>query len=158
MAYLDHKRTRLNVYLIGALKNERIPTIGNTLRDRNFDVMDEWYTPGPLADENWQAYERLRKRSYHEALRGRAATNIFLFDRSYLDHCDAAVLVMPAGKSAMIELGYAKGRGKTTYILLDGKDPDRYDIMPGFADKIVSTVSELEVELVSLRDEVLRYL
>jgi hypothetical protein len=142
-AYLDHDRSLLNIYLIGALKNNRIPEIGNILRSQGYDVMDEWFTPGKEADENWQKYEKLRGRSYGEALRGRAATNIFLFDRSYLDLADVVILVAPAGKSAMIELGYAKGRGKKAYILLDGVDPERFDIMPGFADKIFVTEVEL---------------
>lgn len=148
MAYLDYDRTKLNIYLIGSLKNElRIPEIGNILRVEGYDVMDEWITPGEHADENWQRYEKIRGRTYEEALKGRAATNIFLFDRSYIDLCDVAVLIMPAGKSAFLELGYAKGRHKRTFILLDGKEPDRYDIMPNFAYKICKTVDDLVKEL-----------
>lgn len=143
MAYLDHDRSKLNIYLIGSLKNSRIPVIGNLLRSQGYDVMDEWFTPGEHADTNWQAYEKLRGRTYHQALRGRSATNNFLFDRSYLDLADVAILVMPAGKSAMLELGYSKGRNKRSYIFLDGQEPDRYDIMPGFADNIFKTEQEM---------------
>ena len=143
MAYLDHDRLKTSVYLIGALKNTRVPELGNVIRNRGYDVMDEWYTPGPEADTNWQAYETQRGRSYSEALRGRAATNIFLFDRSYIDLSDVVILVAPAGKSAMLELGYAKGRGKKTCIFLDGQDPERYDIMPRFADKVVKEEIDL---------------
>lgn len=150
MAYLDHQRTKLNVYLIGALKNQRIPVIGNLLRVQGYDVMDEWFTPGEYADTNWQAYERLRGRTYAEALRGRAATNIVLFDRSYLDHSDAVVYIAPAGKSAMLELGYAAGSGKRTAIFLDGEEPDRYDIMPGLAQRVMSQ----EAQLLQWLDEV----
>lgn len=149
MAYLDRDRTKTSIYLIGALKNQRIPAVGNLLRDEGYDVMDEWFTPGPEADENWQRYEKQRGRTYQEALRGRAATNIFLFDRSYLDLSDIAVLVMPAGKSAMLELGYAKGRGKPVYILLDGNEPERYDIMPNFA-KVCFNLEELIADLQKL--------
>ena len=143
MAYLDHDRSLTHIYLIGALKNKRIPQIGNNLRKEGFDVMDEWHCPGEFADTNWQSYEKARGRSYTEALRGRSATNNFLFDRSYLDLSDIAVLVAPCGKSGHLELGYAKGRGKTAVILLDGKDPERYDIMPGFADLIFKTEKDL---------------
>jgi len=149
MAYLDRNPEQTFVYLIGALKNQRIPDIGNLLRGQGYDVMDEWFTPGEMADLNWQEYSRRRGLSYQEALRGRAAQNIFLFDRSYIDMADVVVLAMPAGKSAMLELGYAKGRGKKTVLFLDGQDPDRYDIMPNFADLICKTESEL---LWSLRE------
>jgi hypothetical protein len=43
----------------------------------------------------------------------------------------------------MLELGYAKGRGKKAYILLDGQDPDRYDVMPAVADEVFETVDDL---------------
>lgn len=143
IAYLEYDRTLFRIYLGGALKNTRIPEIGNKLRDEGYDVMDEWFTPGPEADENWQEYEKLRGRSYVEALKGRAATNISLFDQVYIDLSDAFVLVMPAGKSAMLEMGYAKGIGKKTYLFLDGNDPERYDIMPGIVDEVVFTEEEL---------------
>lgn len=147
MAYLDHDIHKTHIYLVGALKNKRVPEIGNKLRGLGHDVMDEWFTPGELADLNWQEYERQRGRTYTEALRGRAATNIALFDRSYLDLADIVILVMPAGKSAMLELGYAKGRGKRTIIFLDGKDPDRYDVMPGIIDQVIFSEEELLSEL-----------
>lgn len=147
MAYLERDVSRTLVYLIGALKNDRVPEVGGILRAQGFDVMDEWFTPGRHADTNWQKYERQRGRSYAEALKGRAATNIFLFDRAYLDLSDVAILIMPAGKSAMLELGYAKGRGKRTIIYLDGQEPERYDIMPKFADKVVLTEEGLLLAL-----------
>ncbi len=143
MAFLDYQREKTNVYLIGALKNPRIPDIGNRLRGEGYDVMDEWFTPGELADTNWQEYERKRGRTYAQALKGRAAQNIFLFDRSYIDHSDIVVLVMPAGKSAMLELGYSGGQGKYTCLFLDGQEPDRYDVMPGVANHVFNTEDEL---------------
>lgn len=143
MAYLDRDIDKTLLYLTGTLKNPRVPEIGIALRAEGFDVMDEWFTPGEHADENWQAYEKLRGRTYQEALQGRAATNIYLFDRAYLDLSDIVVLVMPVGKSAMLELGYAAGRGKHTYILLDGVDPERYDIMPGMAEKVFFSLGDL---------------
>jgi len=143
MAHLDYDINKTNIYLAGALKNKRIPEIGNLLRVRGYDVMDEWFTPGEFADTNWQAYEKLRGRSYIEALNGRSATNTYLFDRAYLDHCDIVIFVAPAGKSAMLELGYAIGFGKKTCLFLDGEDPERYDVMPGLIDFVFKTEEAL---------------
>lgn len=152
MAYLDYDKSKLSVYLMGALKNElRIPEIGNVLRAEGYVVMDEWITPGEHADENWQRYEKIRGRNYQEALKGIAATNIFLFDRSYIDISDVGILVLPCGKSAFLELGYAKGCGKKTFILLDGQEPSRYDIMPNFADKVCFDLDELKTELKKIK-------
>lgn len=143
IAYLDYKIKKTCVYLIGSLQNKRVIDIGNLLRHEGYDVMDEWIAPGEMADIRWQEYEQSRGRTYVEALRGRHATDVFMFDRAYLDHCDIAIAVMPAGKSAMLELGYSKGRGKLTCIFLDGVEPDRYDIMPNFADYMALTEQTL---------------
>ena len=47
-----------------------------------------------------------------EALAGCAAGRVFNFDKSHLDRCDAAVLALPGGKSAHLELGHMTGKWK----------------------------------------------
>lgn len=132
------------VYLIGSLRNEAIPKLGVTLRNHGFEVFDDWFAAGPEADDYWQKYERQRGRTYNEALRGAAANHVFRFDKSHLDRCDAAVLVLPAGKSGHLELGYAAGLGKETRILLDPTQPaDRWDVMYRFANSVESSVPDL---------------
>jgi len=142
-AHLDHTLNRPVVYLMGSMQSLRIPVLAGALRERGYDVFDDWISTGKESDENWQKYEALRGRSYRDALNGRHATNVFLYDRAHLDVADIAVLVMPAGKSAMLELGYAKGRGKPAYIFLDGQEPGRFDIMPNLADRVIATEEEL---------------
>lgn len=119
------------IYLIGSLRNEQVPIIGNQLRQEGFKVFDDWYAAGPEADDKWQAYEKARGRSYPEALKGAAAQNVFDFDKRNLDASDVCILVMPAGKSGHLELGYMVGKGKRSYILFD-REPDRFDVMPNF--------------------------
>lgn len=43
----------------------------------------------------------------------------FKLDRDALDWCDTCVLVLPCGRSAHLEAGYASGHGKETYVLLN---------------------------------------
>lgn len=145
-AYLDYDRTKIGVYLTGALKNPAVPTVAAALRDWGYEVIDEWHSAGPEADSCWQAYEEARGRTYSEALRGRGAQNTFLFDLAYLDLADCAVLVMPAGKSAHLELGYAVGSGKPGFILLDD-EPSRYEVMPNFAAVVCANPDELLASL-----------
>ena len=38
------------IYLIGSLRNPKIPEIGRQLRDLGFDVLDDWFAAGPRAD------------------------------------------------------------------------------------------------------------
>jgi len=134
------------IYLIGSLRSPRIPEVAAQLRAAGYEVFDDWYSPGPQTDDEWQKYERGRGRSYADALSGWHAQNQFQFDRHHLQRASAVVLVLPAGKSAHLELGWSLGSGKPGYILLDG-EPERYDIMYNFATAIVSTVDELVEKL-----------
>ena len=134
------------IYLIGSLHNGTIPELANVLREAGYEVFDDWHSPGPDTDTYWQSYEQYRGRSYTEALSGKHAWNVFEYDRRNLLAADVAVLVLPAGKSAHLELGYCAGKGKLTCILLDG-EPEKWDVMYRFADKVVNN-----------RDELLEYL
>ena len=106
------------------------------------EVFDDWYAAGPEADDYWKIYETTRGRSYLDALDGYAAQHVFNFDRHHLDTSDAAVLVLPAGKSGHLEAGYMVGKGKPTFILIDAEDV-RWDVMYGFATKVVDNEKDL---------------
>ena len=135
----------MTIYLIGSLRNPQIPIIANGLRDAGFDVFDDWYAAGPEADDKWREYERGRGRSYCEALGGLAANHVFQFDKTHLDRTDIALLALPAGKSACLELGYVIGAGKRGYILVD--DPERWDVMFKFAAGVFFDIDALIDEL-----------
>ena len=133
-----------SIYLIGSLRNPRIPEIAKELRTAGHEVFDDWHSVGPDADTKWQEYEIYRGRSYKEAIEGYHATDVFEFDKRHLDRCEIGVLVLPAGKSAHLELGYIIGRGKTGYVLFDA-EPERFDIMYQFANGVYFSVEELIV-------------
>jgi hypothetical protein len=106
----------MEIYLIGSLRNSHLPSIGVELRKNGIEVFDDWYSPGPEADDYWKKYSEERGQTYSEALRGWAAKHVFEFDKHHLDRCDGAVLVLPAGKSCHLELGYIIGTGKPGWI------------------------------------------
>ena len=132
----------MNIYLIGSLRNPKIPYLANELRLLGYEVFDDWFAPGPEADDKWQEYERSRGHSYKEALQGYAAKHIFEFDLSHLSHADIGLLALPAGKSCHIELGWLIGRGVPSYVLFD-KEPERWDLMYQFANDVFFTKEEL---------------
>lgn len=101
---------------------------------------------GPEADDYWQKYEQQRGHSYSEALKGYAARHVYEFDNHHLNTSDVGVLVLPAGKSGHLELGYLCGQFKPTFILLD-KDPERFDVMYQFATAVCNNLDELINEL-----------
>jgi nucleoside 2-deoxyribosyltransferase len=137
------------VYLIGSLRNPAVPELAASLRDEGYEVFDDWFAAGPEADDWWQKYEKARGHNYEQALAGHAANHVFQYDKSHLDSSDAAVLVLPAGKSGHLEFGYMIGRGKPGFILLD-KEPERFDVMYRFATGVVSSEDALIVALESL--------
>jgi len=107
------------IYIMGSLRNEKIPELGNKIRELGFEAFDDWFSPGPEADDFWRNYEKKRSSSHKEALNGWAGKHVFEFDKSHIDRADIAVLYMPAGKSAHLELGYVIGQGKPAFILFD---------------------------------------
>lgn len=133
------------LYLIGSLRNERIPELAKRLRKDNPDVevFDDWYAAGPEADDFWKSYEQSRGRSYQEALEGHAAKNVFSFDKRHLDRATHALLVLPAGKSGHMEVMYATyGVRAKTAILLDPEDV-RWDVMYQFVPTILNNDEEI---------------
>ena len=131
-----------SIYIIGSLRNEIIPSVAASLRDLGLDAFDDWYSAGPEADDYLRDYYRERKFKYSDVLNSHSARHIFEFDKKHLDRCDCAVLVLPAGKSGHLELGYVIGRGKPGYILMDG-EPERVDIMHSFATKVFMNREEM---------------
>ena len=112
-----------------------MPHIGNQLRAKGFEVFDDWFAGGKIADDEWQAYELVKGSSYRTALRGFAARHVFEFDLFHLNRASLGLLVMPAGKSGHLELGYLMGQGKPGYVLFD-KEPERWDVMYQFASDV----------------------
>lgn len=130
------------IYLIGSLRNPTIPLIAGRLRYAGHEVFDDWYAAGPNADDTWRDYEIGRGHSFTEALSGYAAKHVFSFDQEHLNRAHAGVLVMPAGKSGHLELGYLIGQGKPGYILLDNQ-PERFDVMYRFAKGVTDDLETL---------------
>ncbi len=136
-------------YVIGSLRNENIPAISVKLREElNIEIFDDWFSPGPEADDFWKKYETARGRNYQQALQGWAGKHVFEFDKFHIDRADFGILILPAGKSGHLELGYMIGCGKPGYILLD--KPDRWDVMYQFATGIFFSMEEMIEELKSL--------
>lgn len=143
----------MQVYVIGSLRNENIPVIAEKIRAVGFTVFDDWYSAGPEADDNWKKHQQYKGLSYKEALAGPAARAVFKFDKRNLDASDIAVLVLPAGKSGHLELGYCAGSGKHTYVLFDGEpENDRWDVMYQFATAVCFSFEDLAKELSTIQN------
>lgn len=142
------------LYLIGSLRNERIPILAETIRAANpaMEVFDDWYSAGPEADDYWKKHQQDKGLTYEEALQGYAAKNVFEFDRRHLNRATHALLVLPAGKSGHMEIMYAAyGVGAKTAILLDPEDV-RWDVMYQFIPTVLNNDEEIQDWLVNSSD------
>ena len=132
------------IYLIGSLKNPRIPEIAAEIRTWGHDVFEQWHAAGPDADRFWQ--EHFQKKGYNmrDALQCAFPQTALNFDRTHLDKASVGVLVMPASKSGFAELGRMNGQGKPTFVYMDGPDPEKWDLMLGLFTDIAYDMQELE--------------
>ena len=64
-------------------------------------------------------------------MNGYAGQHIYEFDKFHIDRADIGVMIMPAGKSGHLELGYVIGQGKPCFMLFE-KEPERWDVMAIF--------------------------
>lgn len=133
-----------SLYLIGSLRQaDKVQSVAAAFRKDGWDVFDDWLAAGPEADDYWQKYANQRGQNVKEALAGYPAQQVFKYDKTHLDRCSMAMLVLPAGKSGHLELGYVLGKGKPGFILLDG-EPERYDVMYNFADGVFVSLEEAQ--------------
>jgi nucleoside 2-deoxyribosyltransferase len=118
---IKHRR----IYLASSWRNPNQPEVLAALQAAGHDVYD-FRNPAPgkngfsWRDCGAQASIDHAKTipSYLEAIRSDRAAEGFGFDKRALDWCDTCVLLLPCGRSAHLELGYACGQGKDTYVLL----------------------------------------
>lgn len=136
------------LYLIGSLRNPRVQELAAEFRKAlpGWEVFDDWQAAGPEADDYWRDYEKSKGHDFITALKGHAAQHVFNFDKGHLDTSDAAILILPAGKSGHLELGYMVGKGKYTAIMLDD-DPDRFDVMYAFVNRVTRDIKDIVEDL-----------
>lgn len=89
-------------------------------------------------DPGWQKWTPAEHR---EALSLPIAQHGFKRDMDALRECEACVLVLPCGRSAHLELGWAVGAGKKTCVL--ELEPIEPDLMYAMCDKLCVNFDEI---------------
>jgi len=113
----------LNIYVASSWRSERQPELIQLLRRMGHDVYD-FRNPSDgdngfhwsEIDPEWQSWSPLQFRA---ALRHPIARDGYRKDMQALIDCDMCILVMPCGRSAHLEIGFASGAGKLTAILVE---------------------------------------
>lgn len=150
----------MKIYVASSWRNTFQPSVVAALRADGHDVYD-FRNPAP-GDHgfSWRQCaepEQLKdpRRFRDEVLRHPIARAGFEKDMAALKAADATVLVLPCGRSAHLELGYAAGAGQSTIVLLD--DPMSEPELMYLANRYICTSLE-DVVLVAgyLRGDIMR--
>lgn len=140
------------VYVASSWRNNLQPVVCRALAEANIDHYDfknppngagfgwEQVNPNvsglPIKGSDWVNIQTYRLMLAHsKAVEGFAA------DFGAMQRAGTFVLVLPCGKSAHLELGWAVGAGKRTAILLE--DPVEPELMYKMVDCLASTIKEV---------------
>ncbi len=116
------------IYVASSWKNEMQGAMVTVLRTAGHEVYDfknpeegkggfHW----SQVDPNWESWST---EEYRKALEHPLPVEGFKCDMEAMLWADTFVLVLPCGRSAHLELGWAVGKGKETLILLDKMEPE----------------------------------
>lgn len=115
----------MKIYVASSWRNEaRQQYVVQALREEGHEVYD-FRNPEP-GDQGfaWRQINANRDwltdpEQFRDGLSHPIAERGFALDMGALRSCDACVLVLPCGRSAHLELGWAAGAGRPTIVLLD---------------------------------------
>ncbi|MCL2464224.1 MAG: hypothetical protein FWF28_04050 [Micrococcales bacterium] len=143
----------MRVYVASSWRNERQPEVVAALREAGQEVYD-FRTSGPgergfswrdvgLAPERTApgAGDTVPADDYLAALRHPVARAGFDVDFAAMQWSEACVLVLPCGRSAHLELGWAVAAGRWTAILLD--DPCVPELMYAAVDLVTPRLADI---------------
>ena len=139
----------MHVYVASSWRNAYQPAVVQALQRAGHTVYD-FRHPAPgdegfrwaAIDPAWQAWTPAQ---YRDALQHPRARVGFAQDHIALQSADATVLVLPCGRSAHLELGYAAGLGQRTAVLM--LQPDEPELMYLLCDRVCVSLEELLVFL-----------
>ena len=140
----------MNIYVASSWRNALQPEIVKTLRADGHEVVYDFkadgasfswkdVVPDHVPGHDWPPSMLYRALDHPLAERG------FETDMRALDACSACLLVLPCGKSAHLELGYAVGHGKLTIVLM--AQPSEPELMYRMCDYFCSSLDQVREAL-----------
>lgn len=141
----------MSVYVASSWRNNMQPAVVHTLRSaaRRYPELEpyDFRNPRP-GDEGFRwidvglpSNDLCTPPEYLAALEHPRAVEGFESDWKAMNDADTFVLILPCGRSAHLELGWAVGAGKRTAILLD--DPCIPELMYKMVDFVTDSFFEL---------------
>lgn len=141
-----------SIYVASSWRNGVQASVVHTLRAAKFEVYDFKHPPNgigfswgqvdlnvhyhPITDSQASNVDE-----YLDALETPRAIEGYNSDMDAMKTADVFVLVLPCGRSAHLELGWAVGMGKKTAVLLD--DPCTPELMYKMVDRLSPDIVDL---------------
>lgn len=142
------------IYVASSWKNQQQAWVVMALRDAGHEVYDFKNPPHGNTGFHWSQidpnWKNWTEDEYRDALEHPLAVAGFNSDMEAMEWADTFVLILPCGRSAHLELGWAVGKGKETYILLDKMEPE---LMAKMVDFIFIGAEEMLAHLASPLDD-----
>jgi len=124
----------MKVYVASSWRNYLQPGIVHALRRCGHEVYDFRHPAPGKSGFSWkqvsEQYEnggKVDADEYRKMLAHEISLEGWNLDIGALRECDAVVYVLPCGRSASWEFGYAMGQGKRAYVVMF--EPDEPDLM-----------------------------
>lgn len=150
----------MKLYIASSWRNQRYPSVVADLKE-HFDCYD---FRNPKEGDNGFSWRQITDTPPNEwtpefyrdvVLKSERAREGFISDMEALSGADACVMVLPCGRSAHLELGWAAGAGKPTIVLLD-TTIDEPELMYLMNTSICTSVEETIATLKLLDKPVVR--
>lgn len=138
---------KIKIYVASSWRNQYQQNVVKILREHGYDVYD-FKNPEPgnhgfhwsEIDPNWKNWT---PEQFKAALDHPIAGRGYYTDMRALSGCDACVLVLPCGRSAHLEAGFAYGLGKLVVVLLPKEEKVEPELMYMMASYICTSIDEV---------------
>ena len=142
------------IYVASSWRNQYQPEVVRRLRAEGFAVHNVYEGGKPVPDDHNFDWARVgcspekqypSPEKYRDALRHLIAVDVFNKDMAALRDCDVCVLVLPSGRSAHLEAGWAAGAGRLVLALVpESIEPE---LMYSMFETVCISVDELITKL-----------
>ncbi len=125
----------MRIYVASSWRNERQQEIVRSLRGEGHEVYDFKNPRGGENGFHWSnidaTWQDWSPKDYRQnLLTAREAAYGYMSDMRAMEWCEAMLLVMPCGRSAHLEMGWAAGARKITgYLIEDAFEPELMTLM-----------------------------
>lgn len=119
----------MKIYVASSWRNDFQPGVVHRLQQEGYEVYDFKNPPGGGNGFHWSEvdpdWKKWPPKSFAEALAHPLAEEGFKSDMNALRACDICILVLPCGRSAHAEVGWAAGAGKKTIVFFPPHAPQQ---------------------------------